>query len=602
MALKPLVRDVGIRAQLQSIPNVRFSTAGGEALFSLSGALTAAAQSEKKREDEEDKVRGAKEGAEAALAQNIQVNGKPIPSFVRVEGTGAFEKAFNRSQFNVYATRLEDVTRRQAARLALEHRNDPVGMEQAMTSFVTGIASTVPAEHRADFVNKSGNFIRPYVKSAWDDLHQAQEDDNEASLNALTESQLLDAHRFGIDIGSGSTAAADGALALGDIFKSFVDKVANAVDGVDYTVGEALEDIQAYSSSISKAAVTGMFDGAKNKNAMFGKFLRGELEVELPITDAEGNVTIQKQNLATVLSAKDADTLRTYMKTRIDGLYTQRQRARQETGDAADFSNRLALGRLARTGDRASFDQIMSNPNSTHQDVTTAQELMRDAPFNSQPEYFSAMKNAILLGTVTDDSELDMSQLSQPDRDALLSLIDEQNEDSHFTKNVQYKSAEDTLKTRILEQVNTQVQFRLVAPRQATGTRQALASRFILSLKKKAQETQDDGGIIGRNAGGEVFQEVDAPGQPGGKVTRFDPTAWVDQTIGIYDRRVKGITEQLAPLRQEARDLGTKIAQSDNRNERNNLTTQLERVQKNIRNLKTQMKTLALEELVEDLD
>lgn len=302
----------------------------------LGGAFFSIAKFFGDLKDKEDAKLGTEQGAAAALANSLTINGEQIPTFKRVEGTGPFGAAFNKSGLAVYGARMELTMREKARELSVKHRLNPAAMQSEMDRFITGLKAAAPPEFKALFELQGAKLIGPRVDASIGRLFALKAKDTAATLDALLLSTTADAQELAGQVTDGGPGAqkALGLIASGT--KTYLDKVVNAIDGQTFTAGMARERIVNYQSEVAKRVLMGMFDGSDDKADLFTRFVKGELNdkitMDIPVLTDKGKIEIKKNaNIIGMMTPKALKFVRAYMGLRVKDIAS----AAKHTADVA---------------------------------------------------------------------------------------------------------------------------------------------------------------------------------------------------------------------------------------------------------------------------
>lgn len=310
-------RNLGITARRPALPAVQPLNLG-QSFFSLSkffGGL----------KDKEDASLGTEQGAAAALAGSLTINGQQIPTFKRSTGTGPFGAAFNKSGLAVYGSRVEMALREKARELGVKHPLNPAAQHAEMTAFVTGLKSAAPIEFRAGIAAQGAKLIGPRIDAAVGRLVTLKSKDTAATLDALLQSTTTDAQELAAQVAAGGPGAEKALVLLSGSTRNYFTAVVNAIDGRTFTAGMARERIQLYQSEFFKRILMGMFDGADDKLAFIEQFSKGDfndkIKMDIPVLTEKGVIETKKGvNIIGMMDAKALNFVRSYMSTRVKDI------------------------------------------------------------------------------------------------------------------------------------------------------------------------------------------------------------------------------------------------------------------------------------------
>ncbi len=580
-------RTLGITARRPSAPALQ--SQGGalaQEFFSISGFFSA-------QKEKEDALLATEQGAAAALATSITVEGQQIPTFVKAEGTTAFASTFNKRGLAIYGARMEMALREKARALSIKHRLNPAGMKTEMDAFITGLKASAPPELQAFFEAQGQQLIGPRIDASVERLVSLKQKDTAATLAALMESTVRDAQDFAAQVtlgGAGSPAALQ-QIAVGT--KTYLDKVINSIDGVTYTVGMARRDWVNYQSEVGKRVLMGMFDGADDKNALYARFLRGELDgkikIDMPVLTAEGKIMVKKgANVIDMMSPTALDAVRVYMGTRVDALHSARERGRAE---AERVGNETVDAQIKRAflGDNTALTDLTDNPYADANQLKEAFAYSRDAPARSDGTYIQTVDSLIIAGQITHPVQLDASRLSLPDREKRIALIDQYQNANHFTRSAHFKFAEDNIRRAITDTASDLLGANVVTSKGASAMKNQAAAQMLMATRRKTQEWLDQGAVIGDNKGDAVTAEITKG--DGTKVIQFDPDNWAKAKLKIVNELVKSTTTRLKAKLDELRATAAAARTAANEGEFNKLFARQMKLARELRDLKATLRS-----------
>lgn len=557
---KPRYRSSGVEAALERIPAVAIDDGRGDALKQVGDVFLRGALVAKDYENRHLTQEGATKGAEAGFKSSTEVEvddgmgGKSkikIPAFMREDGVGHYATAYNRSQLAVYSARLESVVRDRAVQIGARYRDDPTQMGLGMERFLNGISETVPFEVRAQVLSDGVKIVSPYIVAAQERLYKAQEADTKATLSVLQATHGNDAQTNGQMFSQGGEVAKAAMISQAAALRSFMDQLALRTDGVRMTVGEAAKAAQAYGSHIAERLTIGMFDGTKDKDAMYARLLNGELEVDVP-TMVKGpggySVEVTKQNLGATMDQEAQARVKAYMGSRL----ADQRAARTQARDDQERAGKLASERDekdALLGKPGAAQRLLDNPYATSEQYKNARLALIEPPFQTNGRYKGTLTNQILNGEVTDIRQVDMSQLSTKDRIAMSELIDKSANTNHWSKSTPYTNAIVTAKMAVTGVVSDLASANVIGGKDRSNVNQEAAVRFIDRLATVARGHADAGAIIGDNVNGQVVTEVKGP--KGETIKRFDPGAWVKSELVRIDTKLNINKEAMVKDKRE---------------------------------------------------
>lgn len=545
----------GPRLGFQQIPQVDFVSGAGDAISALGSAFLVGSKiaSEKLRREnlKLSKEEGFRIGAEGDVRAGPQL----------LDAADEFSAAYNTAVKKMYAQRVDTLLRAKVRESAVLYRDNPAAFQKSLQSFAAGMKGKMPFEFQGAFDQQVATLATPKLLAIYERQFDALEKSRAASLTAHNEATYADAQEFGRLLGKNDSSSEAAAMAAGDGYLQSLQNIVSGI-GLDYTAGQAQENIVEFTSKYISRMMRGVFDGLKTqtqKEMMLNALSRGELEIGVPVVkevelhgDRQQVVAFELANAGGVMKAKDLGEAITYMSQQVGRFQEADDRERVITERMAQEAVTGNLRFLATAGHNeeariAAMRELETNAFATGPDIAAGRKWFVEGV--SDPGYVGSIKAQVIMpsSSIRDISELDANKMSFKDRDDIDKLIQARN---LWEKTPIFKQAVTTIDLDVRRQADKVISLVSGGSDRNNLRRQAGAS-FELAMRNRVRIAISQGQLLGANASNkayEVFKDANGNNQ-----TRFDPESWVRVQLGLIKDTLGPLEKELASLRKERR-------------------------------------------------
>lgn len=509
-----------------------------------------------------------KRGAAAGLAATRNVPGVgPVPVLPSRSPISLAADAFNKGARSSYTARLEMLIRQKATELGAQHRSDPAAIRTQFDSFAQGLLGTVPPDMRARIELQANALISPHIASAFDKVHAQIKVDTKALVSDGIGELGNEMQNNGRLIAEGGSAAIQAGQNSLSSYSTFMQRIAGMTDGVHLTPATAKAAMTAATIESTKRFLMGAFEGSKSiaeQERLFTSLAAGKLQMPVPFIGEDGKVTIEMRSVGDLLDAQAQNEALTFMGQRLEAQDRSHARRRANTARIQTTEATAQVKAIASQGNsdlgQLAFEGLRANPQATQGQIDFAVAAMKNRTNALNTDYYNQTRQDILNERLTVVTQLLPDRLDNDSMNELMALIDEVQNDNHFTKSVVFRRAEDEIRTVIGGQVATLGAANIVLGSKRNDLRTQAVAKLISDLRRETDDRNRSGMLIGSNKSGQVT-EID-PTDPERMI--FDPLARARAMVQEIDRKVTEGNKALQLISKQVKEAAAELRDPKN--------------------------------------